>query len=284
MTDLHHPLVLIVDDDPDTCELYRVVLESVGYRVKDAGDVRGALAAAAGTVPDVVLTDWRLPDGDGLEVCRGLRAHRPTRRVPVIAVTGVSLDQVAETNARLEGITAILGKPASPDDILAAIHLALTRAAERRLCDAATRTRRYAQQVRRRAVANGCGAAVPMDPRLLLQRAASRSGDAIALVIVNDAGYYVAASGATRELTGYDAAELAGLTAWDLTPPSNAAEGQGLWRKFIATGAQQGRYVLRRRDGQAVDTQYCALANIAPGWHVSAIAELPNLPVTLGGL
>lgn len=285
MTNLRHPLVLVVDDDLDTRDLYRMVLESVGYRVEDAGEVHSALAAAGKTSPDVVLTDWLLPDGEGLEVSRGLRAHRRTRRVPVIAVTGLTLDPAAEMNARLEGITAIVRKPANPDDVLVAIGTALTRAAERRLCDAATRTRRYAQHVRRRAGApDGGGAPTAVDAGALLARVASRSDESIALVLADDSGHYVAASGATRELTGYDAAEIAGLTVWDLTPSSPApADCQGLWRQFIATGAQQGRYVLRRRDGRPVDAQYCALANIAPGWHVSAIAEMPVLPVSLGG-
>jgi DNA-binding response OmpR family regulator len=283
MSNPRHPLVLVVDDDLDTRELYRMVLESVGYRVNDAGDVRSAIAAAAAVAPDAVLTDWLLPDGEGLEVSRGLRASRQTRRVPVIALTGLTLDHAAEMKARLEGISTIIAKPANPDDVLRAIGTALTRAAERRLCDAATRTRRYADQVRRRTMKPaGDGAALPVDPGMLLQRVASRSDGSIALVLADDSGHYVAASGATRELTGYDAAELAGLTVWDLTPLPESADGQGLWRQFIATGAQQGRYVLRRRDGQAVDAQYCALANIAPGWHVSAIAELPVLPFALG--
>jgi PAS domain S-box-containing protein len=282
MTDLHHPLVLIVDDDSDTRELYRMVLESVGYRVEDAGHVRTATAAAIALIPDVVVTDWLLPDGEGLEVGRILRANRQTRRIPIVAVTGVTLDQAAETNASLEGITAILPKPANPDDILSAISTALTKAAERRLCDAATRTRRYAEQVRRLAMSPArCRAGVGVDPGVLLDRVASRSDHSIALVLADDSGHYVAASGATREVTGYEPAELAGLTVWDLTPPSQSADGKGLWNQFIAAGAQQGRYVLRRRDGRPVDAQYCALANIAPGWHVSAFAELPALPLTL---
>jgi PAS domain S-box-containing protein len=278
MTDLHHPLVLIVDDDPDTRELYRMVLESVGYRVEDAGHVRTATAAALARIPDVVVTDWMLPDGDGLDVGRALRANRHTRRIPIVAVTGVTLDQAAELSASLEGITAIIRKPANPDDILLAIGTALTKAAERRLCDAATRTRRYAEQVRRLAMSS---AGIRVDPGVLLERVASRSDHSIALVLADDSGHYVAASGATREVTGYDPAELARLTVWDLTPPSQSADGKGLWNQFIAAGAQQGRYVLRRRDGRPVDTQYCALANIAPGWHVSAFAELPALPLTL---
>ena len=283
MTTDHHPLVLVVDDDSDTRELYRMMLESVGYRVADAAQVHSALAVAAGACPDVVLTDWLLPDGDGFEVCRSLRANRLTRHVPVIAVTGVSLDQGAETNARLDCFTAILRKPADPDDILAAIGTALTKAAERRLCAAATRTRRYAQRARRRAAVSPQDGepGIGVDPGALLARVASRSDHSIALVLADDSGHCVAASGATREVTGYEPAELARLTVWDLTPP-DAADGPQLWRQFIAAGAQQGRYVLRHRDGQPIATQYCSLANVAPGWHVSAFVERPDLPLTLG--
>jgi hypothetical protein len=60
-------------------------------------------------------------------------------------------------------------------------------------------------------------------------------------------------------------------------------DGNGLWKQFIATGVQEGHYILRRRDGAAVEAQYCALANIAPGWHVSALSEAPHMPITLAG-
>ena len=261
-----------------------MVLESVGYRVEDAGQMNSGLAVAASACPDVVLTDWLLPDGDGFEVCRGLRASRLTRRVPVIAVTGVSLDKGDETDGRLDCFAAILRKPADPDDILAAIGAALTKAAAQRLCAAATRTRRYAQQARRRAAVppDDGESCIPVDPAALLARVASRTDHSLALVLVDDSGHYVAASGATREVTGYEAAELARLTVWDLSTLPDAADGRQLWRQFMATGAQQGRYVLRRRDGQPIAAQYCALANVAPGWHVSAFAERPDLPVTLG--
>ena len=44
------------------------------------------------SVPDVVLTDWLLPDGNGLDVCRALERRAATRHVPVVAVTGLTLD------------------------------------------------------------------------------------------------------------------------------------------------------------------------------------------------
>src|SRR5687768_9702353 len=90
---LHHPLVLVVDDDADTRELYRLVLEAVGYRVEVAAHVRGAAAGLDRFVPDVVLTDWLLPDGQGLDVCEAMLSRRATRLVPVVAVTGLAFDE-----------------------------------------------------------------------------------------------------------------------------------------------------------------------------------------------
>jgi PAS domain S-box-containing protein len=112
---------------------------------------------------------------------------------------------------------------------------------------------------------------------------AARSGESVTLIIADDSARYVAASGATRELTGYDANELTALSVWDLTPLPDAVDGHGLWREFIAAGTQEGHYLLRRRDGGAVEARYVALANIAPGWHVSALAAAPDMPVSLAG-
>ena len=65
---------------------------------------------------------------------------------------------------------------------------------------------------------------------------------------------------------------------WDLAPPPETVSGAGLWSSFIASGSQEGRYTLRRRDGVPVEAQYCAIANIAPGLHVSAIAHASQVP------
>ena len=101
----------------------------------------------------------------------------------------------------------------------------------------ATRTK-----VRRRARRPETGDAVDLraDAETLLQRAVARSGDSVTLMIADDHAHYVAASGATRQLTGYDSNELAALSVWDLTPLPNTPEGQGLWQQFIAAGTQEG--------------------------------------------
>jgi CheY-like chemotaxis protein len=112
------PLVLVVDDDEDTRELYRLIFESAGYRVAEAGFLRQA-AAVLLTDPAIVLTDWLLPDGNGLDVCAAASARGAGIRV--IAVTGLALDEEQQAAARARGCVAILQKPIDPDALLAAV-------------------------------------------------------------------------------------------------------------------------------------------------------------------
>jgi CheY-like chemotaxis protein len=281
-TERQSPLVVVIDDDRDTRELYRIVLESVGYRVEDAGTVAAARSAFQGVVPDVVLSDWLLPDGNGGDVCAAAFARGATRHVPIVVLSGLTLTSDAEARARQRGLVKILGKPADPDTILNAISDALIVGTERRVRAAVSRTKRYADQARRRAAQLRTGAVnTAADASALLARAAARSAGSICLMIADDHARYIATGGATREVTGYEPAELLQLTVWDLTPSQKTAASQGLWARFISAGQQEGPYTLRRRDGEAIETRYCALANIAPGWHLSAIAEAPTMPVTL---
>jgi len=78
------PLVLIVDDDPAIRRLLRTSLGAEGYRTIEAARGAEALAAAAATPPDLVLLDLGLPDLDGIEVLRRLRAASP---VPVVVLS-----------------------------------------------------------------------------------------------------------------------------------------------------------------------------------------------------
>jgi CheY-like chemotaxis protein len=276
-TDPRHPHVLVVDDDPDTRELYQVMLGSVGYQVASVATVRGVIELALKRTPDVVLTDWRLPDGDGLAVVNALRQHYTLRHLPLIAVTGVSMSSQKRTDLRNIGFTEVLVKPASPDDILRAVHEATEIGIANRLRAAARRLGRYAAQASRRRTA-GSGAAATIDAGRLLTRAAARSGSDITLTLADDSARYVAAAGSARELTGYEPQELVSLSVWDLTDVAEAPSGQGLWQSFIKSGKQEGRYMLRRRDGAPVEAQYCAVANVVPGLHLSAIARASQLP------
>ena len=86
------PLVLIVDDNERNRKVARDVLRSAGFRTLEAATASEGIALASEHLPDVVLMDLRLPDVDGTEAVRTLRAEPRTSRIPVVAVTALRLD------------------------------------------------------------------------------------------------------------------------------------------------------------------------------------------------
>jgi len=82
--------ILLVDDHEDTLEFMTVLLESAGAEVRTAPTAADALVALAGFQPDVLLTDLGLPDGDGGDLVRSMRARDGLAEVPAIALTGDS--------------------------------------------------------------------------------------------------------------------------------------------------------------------------------------------------
>ena len=81
------PHILIVEDQANTADMLTSYFKAQGYEVTAVGWGNDALAFIEKTIPDLVMLDIRLPDIDGYEVCRHLRAHRSTERVPVIFLT-----------------------------------------------------------------------------------------------------------------------------------------------------------------------------------------------------
>ena len=102
--------VLYVDDQPDNLELLGAALRPLGYEVWPALDGPAALAIARERQPDVVLLDVMMPEMDGFEVCRRLKADAETQLLPVVFITGLD-----SREARLRGLeagaTEFLSKP-----------------------------------------------------------------------------------------------------------------------------------------------------------------------------
>src|SRR5579863_8030578 len=82
------PSILVVEDNPTTRRMLRLALVTVGYGVVEAADARAALAVAEKTLPDLVLQDLILPDMDGLELLRRLRALPGGTGLPILALSG----------------------------------------------------------------------------------------------------------------------------------------------------------------------------------------------------
>ncbi len=85
--------LLLIDDDRHVRESMGDWLRDQGYKVDSAGDRASALAALSRKVPDVVLCDVRLPDGDGFDVLAHCREHTPA--ASVILVSGYGTVEMA---------------------------------------------------------------------------------------------------------------------------------------------------------------------------------------------
>jgi two-component system, cell cycle response regulator DivK len=114
-----HRDILIVDDDRDARELFSFVLEHAGATVTVAEDGESGLRAALEWSPDLVVTDIAMPRMDGINMVRQLRGLEPTKRIPIVAVTGHVVAGLPEI-ARRAGCSEVVPKPCSPD---ALIHL-----------------------------------------------------------------------------------------------------------------------------------------------------------------
>lgn len=110
--------VLIVDDEKDSRDVVATILRSAGARVKAAASVSDAVRCLDEEVPDLLLSDLGMPDQDGFDLIRQLRAMPPERgRVPAVALSayGRAEDRRAALQA---GFQAHVTKPVLPDDLV----------------------------------------------------------------------------------------------------------------------------------------------------------------------
>jgi DNA-binding response OmpR family regulator len=119
--------VLVVDDDQDINESLREALEIAGYEVAGVTTGVAALAEVQRSLPDLVLLDQMLPDLDGVEVCRRLRASAETRRVPIMFLTARGGEEARVSGLAL-GADDYVTKPFSLQELLLRIRAVLRRA------------------------------------------------------------------------------------------------------------------------------------------------------------
>ena len=82
------PAVLVVDDEPDLCELLSITLQRMDLNPKTASDITAAKRMLKAEQFDLCLTDMQLPDGDGLELVEWIQQYSPTVPVAVITAHG----------------------------------------------------------------------------------------------------------------------------------------------------------------------------------------------------
>jgi len=122
------PSILVVDDYPDTLDVWSVSLRSAGFHVLTATDGLTAQATAETLVPDLVVLDLELPGRSGYDVAALLRRNPATRHIPLIAATGFSHEAQLE-RARRVGFDVIVIKPCDPVELIGHIERLLADAA-----------------------------------------------------------------------------------------------------------------------------------------------------------
>src|SRR4051812_36728058 len=104
--------VLVVEDDTELRRMFRTALTMSGYEVEEAGDGVDALRMVENRVPDLIVLDLVLRSLDGVSVQQELAARALTSQIPIVVVTGSTID-----TGRLE-VACVLRKPIMPEELV----------------------------------------------------------------------------------------------------------------------------------------------------------------------
>jgi two-component system cell cycle response regulator DivK len=113
-------LILVVEDNEKNMKLFRDVLQATGYSPLEASTGEQALALAADHAPALVLMDIQLPDIDGTEALRRLRADERTAQIPVVALTAQAMQGDRERFLGA-GFDGYLSKPVDIAELIATV-------------------------------------------------------------------------------------------------------------------------------------------------------------------
>jgi two-component system cell cycle response regulator DivK len=113
-------LILVIEDQEDNRRIIRDLLTSTGYEIIEAVTAEKGVTAAETHRPALILMDIQLPDFDGYEAARRIKANPALKHIPIIAVTSYALSG-DDIKAREAGCDAYVSKPFSPRALLAKI-------------------------------------------------------------------------------------------------------------------------------------------------------------------
>jgi len=113
-------LIMTVDDSASVRQMVTFTLKGAGYEVTEAKDGRDALTKAKGAGVNMVITDLNMPNMDGIELIRSLRADPAYRFIPIIMLTTESQNSKKQ-EGRQAGATGWIVKPFRPDQLLGVV-------------------------------------------------------------------------------------------------------------------------------------------------------------------
>ena len=106
--------VLLIEDDQETLDMYKLKLEKDGYRVHVALDGEEGVRRAQELIPDIVFLDIRLPKKDGFTVLEELRGNDETAAIPVIILSNYGEKELVERGLKLGAMEFLVKAQTSP--------------------------------------------------------------------------------------------------------------------------------------------------------------------------
>ena len=193
--DASKPHILIVEDDEDTRFVYSVLLKMEGYFVTAVSVMNDALTRTLSTSYDLIIMDVRLPDGDGVELCKQIREFN--RITPIMFVSAAAYQKDVERGMQA-GAQAYLTKPADAEKLLDRVTYLLGQKAMIR---------------------------IEKNTSVLPVMVA---GAHVAVALIDKDRTYKAVSRAYAEAGGYDVRDLIGKKAMDIFPDVSGEVGKAL--------------------------------------------------------
>jgi CheY-like chemotaxis protein len=120
--------ILVADDESHILHVVSLKLKNAGYRVLTARDGQEALEIAQQEKPDLLITDYHMPQLSGIELCRKLKLDPATSNIPAIMLTARGYE-LEPADTEQSGILRMLSKPFSPRHLLSTVEEVLSGAA-----------------------------------------------------------------------------------------------------------------------------------------------------------
>jgi PAS domain S-box-containing protein len=213
MTALASHTILYVDDNEGTRQALLGIFRHEGFVVREAGSGSEALRLAE-EKPDLIILDVNLPDINGFEVCRQIKAHPATASIPVLHLSGYFIRSEEKVRGLESGADAYLVKPVAPEELIAHAKALL------RIREAEERERAAAQQ---------------------WQATFDAISDGVSLLDRN--GRVLRCNQALLRMLGRPAEQVVGAMALELLPPVAAAASASPFYRMLQTRQRESAEV-----------------------------------------
>ena len=229
--------ILVIDDTPENLALLSQILKDKGYKVRSVTKPSTGLRGAQAAPPDLILLDIKMPEMDGYEVCKRLKADERTHNIPIIFISalGELLDKVKAFEV---GGVDYITKPFQVEEVLARLetHLTICRLQKQ----LQTQNKQLQQEILERTTAE--------EKFKIIFRS---SPNPIAIATLPD-GRFLDVNPSFLKLTGYSQAEVIGRTFADLNPSLTHEMYDGAVQCLLENGSFHNQeYEIHTKEGEA---------------------------------